>query len=199
MKLYPLGAVLPRFVSIASSTNTTPIVVTTATAHGLTLNDVITINGHLVNTNAVGTYVNNGPPLFTQQFTIPSPTTISLTGIAGNGVGINTGTASAPKQIITTTTFPNIPGVADTTKLLVAKMLFIPAPFGTAVLFVGTLGLNQAMFQNVLRPINPPPALGIYDSFEIGAGGENIIPIGDYWVDSAKPGTEGVMCSFWIR
>lgn len=193
MKLYVVGPVSPRFVAIQSSTNANPIVITTAVAHGLTLADVVTVNSHVTNTNANGTWSN----VTTQQFTVPSPTTISI-NVAGNGVGGATGTVSAPQQIINAPNFPVIPGV-DKTKLLVARMLFTPVPFGTATLLIGGAGLNQATFANVFRPINPPPLLGIYDYYDLIHDGSNIFPISEYYIDALKPGTEAVLTSFWLR
>jgi hypothetical protein len=68
-------------INIASSTNANPIVVTTSTPHGLITGAVVTIAGHLVNTNANGTY----------PVTVLSPTTFSIPK-TGNGVGVATGT-----------------------------------------------------------------------------------------------------------
>jgi hypothetical protein len=69
-------------VNIASSTNANPIVVTTASAHGLASGDFVDIVGHAVNTNAVGVWV--ATVLTTTSFSIPQP---------GNGAGAATGTA----------------------------------------------------------------------------------------------------------
>lgn len=68
-------------VSIASSTNANPTVITTAVAHGLTTGDVVEVAGHAVNTNAVGTWV----------VTVLTATTFSIPQSA-NGVGTATGT-----------------------------------------------------------------------------------------------------------
>jgi hypothetical protein len=68
----------PGTVNIFSSTNTTPIVITTSSAHGLTTGDRVTINGHLGNTHANGDW---------NSITYISPTTFSLDSSAGNGVG----------------------------------------------------------------------------------------------------------------
>ncbi len=79
------GAVLKKAVTnIASSTNATPIVVTTSTPHGLASNDIATIASHLVNTNANGTW----------KVTVLSGTTLSLGGSVDNGVGGATGTVT---------------------------------------------------------------------------------------------------------
>lgn len=68
-------------VEIASSTNATPIVVTTTAAHGLSNGDSVTISNHEVNTNANGYWKVAGI----------TSTTAQLVGSGGNGVGGNTG------------------------------------------------------------------------------------------------------------
>jgi hypothetical protein len=68
-------------ILITSSTNANPIVITTAT-HGYSSGDVVEILGHLVNTNANGTWTVT--VLSTTTFSIPQP---------GNGIGGATGTA----------------------------------------------------------------------------------------------------------
>lgn len=68
-------------VNIASSTNANPTVITTAVAHGLTSGDVVEVVGHLVNTNAVGTWAVT--VLTTTTFSVPQ---------AANGAGAATGT-----------------------------------------------------------------------------------------------------------
>jgi hypothetical protein len=79
-KFYTLAnAIAPR--AISSSTNATPIVVTTAAAHGFTTGDNVTINGHATNTAANGTWV----------VTVTGASTFSLDGCVGNGVGGATG------------------------------------------------------------------------------------------------------------
>ena len=69
-------------VLITSSTAANPTVLTTAT-HGLATNDVVTISGHLVNTNANGSWV----------VTVLTATTFSIP-VNGNGVGGATGTVA---------------------------------------------------------------------------------------------------------
>lgn len=77
-------------VAIASSTNATPIVITTSTAHGLVAGDYVTIIGHNTNTNANGVW---------QVGTVGSGTTFQILQIGGanttgNGGGGATGNAS---------------------------------------------------------------------------------------------------------
>lgn len=71
-------------VAIASSTNATPIVVTTAAAHNYTTGQRATIAGHTVNLAANGTWL----------ITVTGATTFRLEGSVGVGVGGATGTAT---------------------------------------------------------------------------------------------------------
>ncbi len=91
-------------ISIASSTNATPIVVTTVDPsianvlragpqHGFVVGQTVTIADHLVNTNANGSWVVSAVGGTTAGDT---GTTLTLTGSVGNGVGAATGTVSAP-------------------------------------------------------------------------------------------------------
>jgi hypothetical protein len=77
------GASLSWFqpTQISSSTNANPSVVTTTTAHGLAVGDVVEITGHLANTNINGvwTIATVGS---TTTFTVPAP---------ANAVGAATG------------------------------------------------------------------------------------------------------------
>jgi hypothetical protein len=79
---YGSGTHTPSSATIASSTNATPIVITTPSAHGFSTSDTVYIVGHTTNTAANGTWV----------ITVLSSTTFSLTGSVGNGVGGATGT-----------------------------------------------------------------------------------------------------------
>jgi hypothetical protein len=66
-------------LTITSSTNASPSVVTTPT-HSLTTGDVVSIDGHLVNTNINGVWI----------VTVISATTFSVP-MPGNGAGVATG------------------------------------------------------------------------------------------------------------
>ena len=72
---------LQATVSITSSTNATPIVVTKA-SHGLTTGDTVVVTGHTTNTNANGTWEVN----------VLTSSTFELAGSVGNGVGGASGT-----------------------------------------------------------------------------------------------------------
>lgn len=74
------GSGKPTTVSITSSTNATPIVITAA-SHGLSSGDFISLVNHTVNTNANGEWV----------VTVLTSSTFSLDGSTGNGVGGATG------------------------------------------------------------------------------------------------------------
>jgi hypothetical protein len=71
---------------IASSTNATPIVVT-ATAHGFTNGDIVSITGHVTNTCANGIWKIANVAANTMELTDP----ITGTNVVGNGVGGATG------------------------------------------------------------------------------------------------------------
>lgn len=70
-------------INIASSTNATPIAITTSTAHGYSTGDTVFICDHTTNTNANGTW----------EIIVTGSTTFTLTGSTGNGVGGAAGTA----------------------------------------------------------------------------------------------------------
>lgn len=70
-------------VAISSSTNASPIVITTSGAHGFTDGDNVEVEGHAVNTAANGNW----------KITVLTVTTFSLNGSTGNGVGGATGYA----------------------------------------------------------------------------------------------------------
>jgi hypothetical protein len=67
--------------NIASSTNATPIVVTTALSHSIETGDALIVGGHLVNTAANGVWIAGAV----------TATTVTLVGSVGNGVGGATG------------------------------------------------------------------------------------------------------------
>jgi hypothetical protein len=70
-------------IAIASSTNATPIAITTSSAHAYSTGDTVFICDHATNTNANGTW----------EITVTGSTTFTLTGSTGNGVGGASGTS----------------------------------------------------------------------------------------------------------
>lgn len=78
----PADIVFPTPISISSSTNASPIAVTTSSPHNLLTGAKIRIDGHLVNTNANGIWT----------ITRTGASTFTLNGSTGNGVGVATGT-----------------------------------------------------------------------------------------------------------
>lgn len=77
-----LLGLLPTFVHVSSSTNATPIAVTTSAPHGAETGDTVVIDAHLINTAANGSW----------EVIVTSTTTLLLIGSTGNGVGGATGT-----------------------------------------------------------------------------------------------------------
>lgn len=80
--------------NIASSTNATPIVITTSSAHGFETGDIVVVDGHTINTAA-----NNTNSNYAWAITKLSDTTFSLTGSVGNGVGGADGTCDFARLI----------------------------------------------------------------------------------------------------
>jgi len=77
----PSNVTVPSAVAIASSTNATPIVVTTSSPHGLTTGSSVYVYQHNTNTAANGTW----------KVSVVNSTSIILVGSVGNGVGAGTG------------------------------------------------------------------------------------------------------------
>jgi len=75
-----------RMIAVTGSTNTTPIVVTTASPHGLQTGEQVTISGVLGNTAAKGVFT----------VTVTSASQLTLDGSAGNGVWTSGGTVTVP-------------------------------------------------------------------------------------------------------
>ena len=90
-------------VNVASSTNASPIAVTTAVSHGYVTGWMVTIAGHLVNTAANGSWT----------ITVTGPTTFTLDGTTGNGVGVATARSSVRTTAgPTAATRPTVPSPA---------------------------------------------------------------------------------------
>ena len=90
------GGSRPASVAISSSTNATPIVITTSTAHGLVAGDYVSIVSHTTNTNANGVW---------KVGTVGSSTTFQIlqmdgSNTTGNGTGGATGNATKVNNCI---------------------------------------------------------------------------------------------------
>lgn len=171
-------------VNIASSTNASPTVITTSSAHGLQTGGAAIINGHLVNTNANGIWI----------VTVVSSTTFKISPFAGfpgtfvngNGVGAATGTVQSlalpgvtlPEDLVNDIDAAawNIPveGLHDMVQWIayriLAKMTILAGgtfttAAGSASTFNGTLGATGAALLN--GPVTINGAAEATDDFEI--------------------------------
>lgn len=102
------GGGRPVSRAIASSTNATPIVITTSTAHGLVPGDYVSIVGHTVNTNANGIW---------KVGTTPTSTTFEIlqldgSNTTGNGVGSGSGNVTKINNLIVKTASPLVQNIA---------------------------------------------------------------------------------------
>lgn len=95
----PSSEVQTTAMNIASSTNANPIVVTLAATHAFKVGQKVKIDGHATNTNANGV----------QTIQAVTSTTITLSGVAGNGVGGATGTVKLYSPVSIDYTYNDIP------------------------------------------------------------------------------------------
>lgn len=140
--------------NIVSSTFATPIVLTVGAGHGFVTSDTIFVSGHLVNTNANGTWT-----------VTVAGNNITLVSSVGNGVGVATGTAFQQSDLdiidksIQANAVPD--GITGTTLTAIANNV---AVVGTIVVTGATANLTDAQIQSLIST-----ALTTYGS---------IIPIG---------------------
>jgi len=102
------GGGRPAAINISSSTNATPIVITTASAHGLVAGDYVSIASHSTNTNANGIW---------KVGTVPNSTSFQILQIngnntTGNGTGGATGTVTNVDNCIVKTATPLVQNIA---------------------------------------------------------------------------------------
>ena len=102
------GGGRPGSVNISSSTNATPIVITTSSAHGLVTGDYVVVTGHNTNTNARGVWKVGTTPSAT-QFQILQ---IDGTNTTGNGVGGATGNVTKANNLVVKTASPLVQNIA---------------------------------------------------------------------------------------
>lgn len=85
--------------SISSSTNASPIVITTSTTHLFKVGQQVVVSGHATNTNANGTWTVSAV----------SSNTITLSGSTGNGVGGATGSVYLYSPVTISYTYNDVP------------------------------------------------------------------------------------------
>lgn len=116
----PGNIVFPSAVNIASSTNASPIAVTTSTPHGLLTGDVVDVRDHQTNTGANGI----------RTITKTGASTFTLNGSTGTGVGGATGTV----QPLTYGAAGTIPSDGDNDAAAVFNAAYVPLFDRTAAL-----------------------------------------------------------------
>ena len=102
------GGGRPAAVNILLSTLTTPIVITTSSAHGLVTGDYVVVTGHNTNTNANGVW---------KVGTTPTSTTFQILQIdgsntTGNGIGGATGNITEANNLVVKTASPLVQNIA---------------------------------------------------------------------------------------
>jgi hypothetical protein len=101
------GGGRPASVGISSSTNATPIVITTTVSHNLVTGDYVVVTGHTTNTNANGVWLVGATPA-SNRFTILQ---IDGTNTTGNGVGAG-GNATNADNLVVKTASPLVQNIA---------------------------------------------------------------------------------------
>lgn len=101
------GGGRPNTIAISSSTNATPIVITTSLAHGFVAGDYVVIPGHLTNTNALGVW-KVGTVASATQFEILQ---LDGTNTTGNGTGTS-GTVAKANNLVVKTASPLVQNIA---------------------------------------------------------------------------------------
>jgi hypothetical protein len=101
------GGGRPNTISISSSTNATPIVITTTTAHGLVTGDYVMVQGHSTNTNANGVW---------RVGTTPTSTSFQIlqmdgSNTTGNGAGVS-GQMTKANSLVVKTASPLVQNIA---------------------------------------------------------------------------------------
>ena len=79
-----------------------------------------------------------------------------------------------------------VPVTADTT--IFAQSIIFSAVAGSGRIFVGNSTLNKATGVGVMSEINPTPANGIIDRFEIEAEDGNLLRVAGFYVDGTANG-----------
>jgi len=143
---------IPSRIAIASSTNASPIVVTTSVAHGLNTGDQCSIDGHATNTAANGLWA---------AIVVLTTTTFSLTGSTGNGIGgaaghVQGGAPGATIQIPSDSDQPNAASVNVAFEALADKAAFIWGKlcWGIKLFAAGVLDLTLGVIKDAPTTVN---------------------------------------------
>lgn len=105
----------PTALNIASSTNATPIVVTTSTSHSLQTGQLVIVHGHLLNTNANGV----------RLVTVLTTTTFSLQSVAGASIP-TTGVIGGATGTVQSMAFPGMDLPQDAVTNIDAASVNVP-------------------------------------------------------------------------
>ncbi len=143
-----LSAAAPR--AIASSTNASPIAVTTAAPHGYTTGQKVAIVGHTVNTNANGRWV----------ITVTGASTFELVDSVGNGVGGASGIHYGAYKTAQLGDFRD------------AVLSFDTDGGGTAVLTAKVVGSVQEELPNFAAPQGPDNQYDFIQMLDLQDGSE---------------------------
>lgn len=179
-------------INITSSTNATPIVVTTAAAHGLQTGMLVIIDGHLVNTTANG--VRRVQVLTTTTFQVK---TFAGVDVAGAGIGGATGTVQSlalpgidlPQDAVTNidAASVNVPfeALADMTAWLAYKIMAdMQILAGGSLITASTAGVIHA---GLVQFLSTTSMIGLMSANAATFGGLVTFNSRTSWRDPAYP------------
>lgn len=165
----------PSAVSIASSTNATPIVITTATAHGLNTGDQFFVDAHSVNTSANGPWIAG----------TVTATTVVLTGSVGIGVGGATGTL---RSMALGATFP-IPDDGDQPDASSVGVPFEAVADKLAFLW-GRLGWSNTVYRGGIWIFQLDTVIEMQSGSELWMQGSSVLTIDQDAIFSCELGSD---------
>lgn len=142
-------------INIASSTNASPIEITTAAPHNLVTGQQVVVAGHLINTAANGTWI----------IVVTGASTFTMTTSVGNGIGAATGT-------VTRTLTPSLADRTVEIAIVPPASFYLDVAGGTigTTSFANTLSSFTLDIETGLKPVYTASSLSpisfVYDVYK---------------------------------
>ena len=170
------GGGRPEAISISSSTNATPIVITTSSAHGLVTGDYVVVASHTTNTNANGVW---------RVGTTPTSTSFQIlqmdgSNTTGNGAGGAIGSITKANNLVVKTATPLVQNIA------------LCGGLGQKPLWVASTNVSTAQSTAQYKEGNSAAQIVTADAFTTGKAAYYTLP-------STLDLSTYQQVSFWVR